>query len=69
VNIVVESNEQGFDEAARLVPYKFTNVVQQVEFLYAPTSSEMGHMRSLSNVHEGYWDRDEYSFVRSRGHL
>jgi hypothetical protein len=51
------------------VPYKFTNVVQQVEFLYAPTSSEMGHMRSLSNVHEGYWDRDEYSFVRSRGHL
>jgi hypothetical protein len=41
VDVVVRSNEREQGEIAILAPYQFTDVVKQVEFLYAPTSCEL----------------------------
>jgi len=42
----VQSNECEQGEVAILRPYQFTDVVKQVEFLYAPTSCELEPMSS-----------------------
>jgi hypothetical protein len=46
VDVVVQSNEREQGEIAMLAPYQFTDVVKQVEFLYAPTSCELEPMSS-----------------------
>eukprot|EP00979_Chaetoceros_neogracilis_P016195 scaffold7291_cov156-Chaetoceros_neogracile.AAC.1 len=46
VDVVVQSNERAQGEVATLAPYQFTDVVKQVEFLYAPTSCELEPMSS-----------------------
>jgi hypothetical protein len=46
VDVVVRSNEREQGEVAILAPYQFTDVVEQVEFLYAPTSCELEPMSS-----------------------
>jgi hypothetical protein len=43
---VVQSNEHEEDKIVMLSPYQFTDVVKQVEFLYAPTSCELEPMSS-----------------------
>jgi len=46
----VRSNEREQGETAMLAPYQFTDVVKQVEFLYAPTSCELEPTTSPSCI-------------------
>lgn len=46
IDVEVKSNENERHEIAMLQSYQFTNVVEQVEFFYKPTSCNIGNMKS-----------------------